>query len=466
MREPRLKPRELEALAEVVGERMGLHYPPAKWPDLERALAMAAPGAGFESLDDLVTAILTETATEERLGSLASCLTVGETYFFRDPKSFSALERQVLPELARRRAAAGVLRIWSAGCSDGAEPYSIAISCSRALPLCGSLEARILATDIDHSALDRARSAVYTKWSLRDMPPAVARDFFRAGGDQRFELRAGIRDKVRFAYQNLVAADQMRPAETTNVDLIFCRNVLMYFSPQQRRVAADGLQESLAEGGYLFVAPCEVAGELFPLLELVQVAGVFCFRKTKPPPRAAAALAKAPAQKPPPHDDRPPGRVALGGPAVPAATSPERELADRAAAAATPAASVLARAQALADSGRTTEALALCEGIATEMKLSAPYHFLRASVLQELDRQDDAAGALRRVLYLDPDFALAHFVLGNMAWRAGEARAAGKHFATLSRILEALPADSVLPASDGTTAGELQAMVRDTLGRR
>ena len=233
MREPRLKPRELEALADVVGERMGLHYPPAKWPDLERALAMAAPQAGFKSLGDLVTAILTDTASEERLGSLASCLTVGETYFFRDPRSFSALEQQVLPELARIRAAAGVLRIWSAGCSDGAEPYSIAISCARALPLCGSLEVKILATDIDHRALDRARSAVYAKWSLRDMPPAVVRDYFRARGDQSFELRAGIRDKVRFAYQNLVAADQMRLAETTNVDLIFCRNVLMYFSPHQ-----------------------------------------------------------------------------------------------------------------------------------------------------------------------------------------------------------------------------------------
>ena len=100
------------------------------------------------------------------------------------------------------------------------------------------------------------------------------------------------------------------------------------------------------------------------------------------------------------------------------------------------------------------------------MKLSAPYHLLRATILQELDRQGDAAGALRRVLYLEPDFALAHFALGNMAWRAGEARAAAKHFAALSRILEALPAESVLLASDRTTAGELQAMVRDTLGRR
>ena len=152
-------------------------------------------------------------------------------------------------------------------------------------------------------------------------------------------------------------------------------------------------------------------------------------------------------------------------PAVPAATGRVRALPERRDAAASPA-GVLAQVKALADDGRATEALALCEGIATEMKMSAPFHFVRATVLQELGRWVEAAGALRQALYLEPDYALAHFVLGNLAWRAGDERAAAKHFATLARLLQALPAESVLADSDGMTTGELRAMVPETLGRR
>ena len=462
MNKPRLPSRELEELAVLVDEQMGLHFPPDKWPRLERAVESAALLAGYPSPQELMGSILSGTAADRWFEPLASCLTVGETYFFRDPKSFAALEQQVLPELVLARVSGGPLRIWSAGCSDGAEPYSIAIACSRALPFYGAAEGTIFATDIARSALDRARTAVYTKWSLRDTPESVIRDYFITKDGPRFELKPGIRGKVTFAHHNLAGGQQTRLPETTNVDVLFCRNVLMYFSPRQLRIAADRLQDSLSEGGYLFVAPSEVAHQLFPRLELVRVAGAFCFRKPQPKKRTGGSPPKTPVLKRPGRTATPPGRVAVIEPTVPRARR-EREIAEQGDAPSL-AAKVLAQAKAFADEGRPAEALALCDGIAGEMGTSAPYHFLRATILQEIDREDDAVRELHEVLYLDRDFALAHFVLGNIALRAGDEAAATKYWAILAGLLRALPAGSVLPGSDDTTAGELLALVPDALG--
>ena len=121
----------------------------------------------------------------------------------------------------------------------------------------------------------------------------------------------------------------------------------------------------------------------------------------------------------------------------------------------------MSMAKSLADKGFAEEALAVCDGIAPEMDMSPTFHFLRATILQELNRWDDAAVALRQVLYLEPDFALAHYILGNAAWQGGDMRAAAQHFAALSKVLLTLPVEQVLPDSDGMTVGELRAILPD-----
>ena len=442
----RVSPQELAALADFVDDRMGLHFPSGKWADLSRALEAAAPRAGFAASTGLVAAILTGSATTEQITHFENCLTINETYFFRDPKSFAALERHILPELAR--AHPGSIRIWSAGCSDGAEPYSIAIACRRALALSGAVNVSILATDIDRAALALAGAATYTKWSFRETPESFTRDYFTTVASGRWELRSEIREMVRFARHNLVSRERSMLAETSNMDVIFCRNTLMYFSPDQLRVAADRLQDSLAIGGHLFVAPSEATRILFPRLKLVRVAGAFCY--TKPGP---GALTAAVPSKPPT------GRVRLD-----AEVKPPRGIARPVDLAPTVAVPTVAQAKALADRGRLAEALAVCDEIAPDMKATAPYHFMRATILQELGRPEDAAAELRRVLYLEPDFALAHLLLGNDALRAGDPRAAARHHATLAKILAGLPPEAVLPETDGMTVGEVRAMMSHITG--
>jgi chemotaxis protein methyltransferase CheR len=125
----------LDEVSGFIAERMGLHFPEERWPDLARGLKTAGEELGFESPDACVRWLRTRKLTTRQIETLASHLTVGETYFFRDPASFEALEREILPPLVAKRSREGrTFRFWSAGCCTGEEAYSLAITCARALP--------------------------------------------------------------------------------------------------------------------------------------------------------------------------------------------------------------------------------------------------------------------------------------------------------------------------------------------
>lgn len=467
-----LSPELLEVLGERVAAHMGLHYPAGKSAELQRGLSRAAPAVGFKSPQDLAAAIVAGALSEQQIDVLATYLVIGETYFFRHKQAFDALEQHVVPERMRARDGSGDLRIWSAACSNGAEPYSISIACSRAASPAGPPGVRILATDINRVALETAKAAIYTRWWLRDTAPSFAADYFIDRGNGKFELRPQYRANVTFAYHNLVGDRSGLPAEATSLDVVFCRNVLMYFSPEQRRVATNTLQESLAEGGYLFVAPSEVGEDLFPDLTLTEVGGTFVFQKRAPKPRqprqrsksmpkvpqagprreTSATAATAPSRSQPSHRTKRPtarhsgqsGSARRGSLPAEAPSTPQ---------------ALLAQARTLANGGQAEEALAVCDTIHAQLRLSPAYHFLRATILQELSRWEGAAAELNRALYLDADFVMAHFVLANLNRRSGDQAGASRHFDAVTRILRRLPSDAVLSDSDGMTAGELRELV-------
>jgi chemotaxis protein methyltransferase CheR len=182
-------------------------------------------------------------------------LTVGETYFFRDPAVFMAMEEKFLPELARRKRGKKELRIWSAGCSTGEEPYSIAISLLRAIPELNSWSLRLFASDINTRSLEKALAACYGSWSFRTTPEDFLDLYFqsRISGDvQEHVLKERVRKLVQFDYLNL--AEDLYPSAKTNteeMDIIFCRNVLIYFTQQKCKFIADRLSDCLVPGGLL-----------------------------------------------------------------------------------------------------------------------------------------------------------------------------------------------------------------------
>ena len=272
----------------LIAERMGLHFPEARWPDLARGLGTAAAELGFEHPGACLGWLRSRELTTRQIETLASHLTVGETYFLRDPASFEALEREILPPLvARRGESVRTLRLWSAGCCTGEEAYSLAITCARVLPDPREWNVSVLATDINPKFLARAEAGVYSEWSFRGSPDWLRERFFSPAPGKKMVIDPTVKGRVHFAYLNL--AEDVYPSlhnQTNGMDVIFCRNVLMYFTPEHQRRVVEALHRSLVDGGYLLVAAAEASAALFPMFSMEHIGGVTVYHKTSQPARA------------------------------------------------------------------------------------------------------------------------------------------------------------------------------------
>lgn len=268
-------------LSELVAERMGLHFPQERWDDLQRGVAGAALELGFEDVAVCVGWLLSARPTKAQLQVLASHLTIGESYFFRDKQTLEALAEKILPELIRaRRPRERRLRIWSAACSTGEEPYSLAILVHRAIPDLADWHVTILATDINTRFLQKAAVGSYGEWSFRATPAVLKERYFARIPDGRYAIVPEIKKLVAFAPLNLV--EDVYPSletDTNAMDLIFCRNVLMYFTPPQMSKVIGNLGHALIEGGWLVVSPCEASQALFSQLMTVNVPGAILYQK-------------------------------------------------------------------------------------------------------------------------------------------------------------------------------------------
>lgn len=278
------------AAARRIEAALGLDFGPQQQAELQRGLAVAAQRLGLASAADCAARVLAGPLDAQVQQVLVEALVVGETYFFRDPALFDALAREVLqPLIERRRAGTRHLRLWSAGCASGEEAYSLAMLVAGLLPDWRAWNISILATDIDRAALARARRGSYGSWSLRaDLPPS-ARRFLLPAEAGRWQVDPQLARLVRFAPLNLAAADW--PAGTTGMDLILCRNVLMYFAPARSRLALGRLGQALAADGWLVTGSVDVpAGEL-PALTRATTGSLPALRR----------LPAAPAATPPEH---------------------------------------------------------------------------------------------------------------------------------------------------------------------
>ncbi|MBI2311239.1 MAG: tetratricopeptide repeat protein [Betaproteobacteria bacterium] len=496
---PLLPPELLSRFAAFLAERTGLHFPPERWRDLERAVRTAAPELGFDDAESCIRQLLAAFPERARIEILASHLTVGETYFFREPQSFEILERHILPELiASRRNADRRLRIWSAGCATGEEPYSIAILLDRLIPDLDSWNVTILATDINPRFLEKASGALYGDWSFRAAPGWMKDAYFTPDKGGRLRTLDRIRRMVTFSYLNL--AEDVYPAlanSTNAMDVIFCRNVLMYFGQEWARRVIAKLYCSLVEGGWLLVSPVEASNALFGSFAPVGFSGGTIYRKSalhRPepvslppgfepsllPPAAPSPLPPLPAPEfaPPviaeaaapvvtePAEPIPPARHATPYEEALAlygrghyAEAAERLLATLPE---TPAdirgTELLVRA--CSNQGRLDQALEWCEKAIAADKLNPGCHYLLAAVRQEQGQFLEAAASLKRALYLDPNFVMAHFALGNLARRQGRTKESARHFANALSLLGTYRPGDMIPESEGITAGRLMEIVR------
>src|SRR5713101_3007652 len=267
--------------AELIAAQLGLHFPPARWDDLERGIGAAAREFGSRDLQSFVRSFISSPWTKSRIEVLASHLTIGETYFFRDEKTFEILQNHILPELiSSRQKTERRLRVWNAGCCTGEEPYSMAILLSRMIPDLESWNITILGTDINRRFLRKASEGIYRDWSFRSNPTWIqAKDFHRKNG--LLEISPDVKKMVTLSYLNL--AEDAFPSLSNNtnaMDLILCRNVLMYFSVEQARNVIGNFHRCLIDGGWLIVSPSETSHLLFSQFQTVSFPGATLYQKS------------------------------------------------------------------------------------------------------------------------------------------------------------------------------------------
>ena len=443
----------LGEVSDFIAERMGLHFPEERWPDMARGLKAAGEDLGFEYPHACLGWLRSRELTTRQIEALASHLTVGETYFFRDPASFEVLEREILtPLIARRSEGAGTLRLWSAGCCTGEEAYSLAIACARVLPDLGAWNVSILATDINPKFLAKAHAGVYSDWSFRGAPRWLRERFFSPGQDKKLAIDPTLKNLVHFGYLNL--AEDAYPSlynHTNAMDVIFCRNVLMYFTPGHQRRVAEALHRCLVEGGCLLVNPAEASASLFPMFAMEDIGGVILYRKTSQPTRGESwPRIDLPAPAPAVLASEPAFVVAPALPITPI-TAPLLE-------------DPLGLARTCANQGRLDEALAACRDAIAADRANPVAQFLYATICQELGRLEEAVVALGKVLYLDQDFILAHHALGDLFNRLGKKKESRRHLAVALKLLSARSRDEIVPESDGMTCGRLMESVQAMTG--
>ncbi len=437
-----------ELVASYMAARTGLNLTGARKPQLLAAITRAMNRAGIRSGEGYRSLLERD---DGELQELAAHLTVGESYFFRDSDQLEVLRSEILPERAAACRDGGGLKLWSAGCATGQEAYTLAILVEEAG--LGS-RSRILATDLSGPAVALAQAGVFREWSLRNASDEQRKRWFRPvrGG---FQVDESLGRSITFRQQNLFSPTGYD--DCTEMDVILCRNVLIYLTPEAIDEAARRLASSLTPGGWLLTGPSDPPLRADGLEAVLTLAGIAYRRATTSGQAATATSASRRGAEQPatpavpvltragsPRHEQPPAPPPIGGLTEDGAH--ERE-----------AAAVLIRS--LGNSGELTRAIEAARIAVEAFPVDAELRLLHALVLLEDGRAEEAATAARAAVYLEPGLAMAHIALAQAEAARTNTAAARRSLRNAAAVLEAMPQDATVDLSQGEPAGRLATMV-------
>lgn len=244
---------ELDYVRTLAREKAAIVIEAAKDYLIESRLEPVAKREGFASTHEFIRSMRENQGPVRLHDAAIDALTTNETLFFRDHHPFDALRQTVLPELIAARAKFRKLRIWSAACSTGQEPYSIAMLIADKFPELEAWDVRIVATDLSDTVLEQARAGTFSKFEInRGLPAPMLVKFFRQV-DQRWVIHGEMRKKIEFRKLNLVEDWPVLP----RFDLVFLRNVMIYFDLKTKRQILSNIRRVLAPDGYLALGSSE-----------------------------------------------------------------------------------------------------------------------------------------------------------------------------------------------------------------
>jgi chemotaxis protein methyltransferase CheR len=482
----------------VVAARLGLQFDATRSAELAEVLEKLG-GANLGSVEPYLARLEGSRPQCDDVRALARHLTVGETYFFRNPEQLRAFAEVALPERMASRATPGKVRILSAGCASGEEAYSLALVASEQVPRFDE-EISITAVDVNPAALERAAAGRYSAWSLRETPADVRHRWFQPMG-REYVVHAAARSVVRFEERNLVdeSSDLWHPG---SYDVIFCRNVLMYFTTERARSVVARIGRALVPDGYLFLGHAESLRDVSRDFSLCQSHDTFYYRRNDHAARPATpGFVTVSASRSSP-DARPEGGSDLGWiESVERSSERIRELSERSDAGdgvrVVPIANPGPQAMDLLARERFAEALALlertpqepgdadaqllravllvhsgqieaAETVCSELRgrgagSAAGAHYLLALCRERAGDLNAAATNDQMATYLDPDFAMPRLHLGLLARRAGDMRAAQRELEQALVLLASEDASRILLFGGGFTREALTRLCKAEL---
>ena len=462
-----------EWLRELIEERCGLHFDLSQRTSFAMAVHARMQDLQLDTVDEYLLRLRHE-ATDEEFRQLINLVTITSTSFFRDPSQFRLFRHHVMPTLldAGRRDGKRLLRIWSAGCSSGEEVYSIALLLHDMGVYATHPDwmIEIVGTDLNTDVLERARLGVYPARALRNVEGEWLRRYFTPEG-ARFRVNDEIKRLVRFEYGNLTEHDAPSSWAGTR-DVVFCKNVTIYFQPAVTRRLVGGFHHVLADGGFLLLGHSETLWQIADGFELVGYEGAFCYQKipqhsphtpgaprTTPrrPPRPVSSGARPSAPAPEILDDAPAGRYERCLAAFRAGDWPRAETAlldlIRRSPTFAPACQLLAGVY-LHDN-RYEDAVQQAGQMLRLNDLDARAHLLLGIIAARQGQAAEALQALRRALYLDDALGLAHFWIGNLHRDRGDVGRACRDYENVLDHWERHTLDLTEEFALGMTAEEL-----------
>ncbi len=493
-------------LSTKVRDRLGFHFPESKFDELWKRMQYCLPALNLEANEEGVTTLLSWHWDERVIDKMVPYLTIGETYFFRDPRFWDHFQSVIVPELIKllQSKARYEIAIWSAACSTGEEPYTIAMLLQQILPPELRVHFKIYASDLNRSFIDNAQKGLYPKWSMRAIPDTYLNRFFTEN-QGKFQLSKEIRDSVRFFQHNLVEHKQASCIIPLKFDLILCRNVLMYFESEQIKQVIEKLGSQLYEGSCMVLSPQDLwhANECLDLETISYTDLMLLRRRLDPSMERHAGLRFQ-------HEIRGSVQTIAGAKndlSASKATTPDGEMRPAVQAAspgifqeklheelpisvplellvklgkfAQAAEQVRQRIEAGANTeenlkflvqfqinqGDLSAALISCDKAIKSYPLSPSFYYLKSSLLQELGDLSGAIKVLQQAIFLEPDFIIAHFALFNLYRKLGKESQEMVSYKNVVRLLEKVHSDQTIPESDGLTAAQLLSVIKSGVNR-
>lgn len=369
---------------------------------------------------------------------LVDALTICETHFFRNTPQFEALRDEILPDLIARKRNNGrlALRVWSAGCASGEEAYSLAILLREVLPDWKDWQLDILGTDINGRAVRQARRGVYRDWSFREASAYHWRDLYFDKNGAEYILHEDVREMVHFETCNLLENCAALQNQTTNLDLILCRNVILYFGSHARQWIYQLLHRALIPGGWLLVGHADPPPPNFADFESRSFHGTTFHQRP---------LKGAPAPQPPPSPPEP----NLDLEPLPTQAPRIQEDSD--------ALTKYRLGLWHANRQHWEEALLNCQQAVELDPTFTQAHFTLALIYQSLGLDEKAMGSLRHTIYLERNWPLPRFTLASILRQIGQPDGARRELRNVMALTARMSPEDPIDGAEGLTAARLHA---------